>query len=147
MQWNPWRCERMAASCEKRLLAAILVIAAHQHDVLSFARSGLAGKESQAIALRHLRRQMQKRRTRAERASSPARPPSKRVGSFGFCAIAVQEFIEPVALPVQAFDQMFRLARSRQVVILPREDHQFGIHAVMLQQARNHCSPCSSGTR
>src|SRR5205085_11011158 len=49
--------------------------------------------------------------------------------------VAVQESLEPVALPLQTFDHVFRLARARQVVILPREDHKLRRHSEMLQCA------------
>lgn len=46
--------------------------------------------------------------------------------------VSVQESIEPVDLPVQAFDQVFGFARARQVVILAREDDQFRLNSEML---------------
>ena len=49
--------------------------------------------------------------------------------------VSVEESLEPIALPVQALHQVLRLAGARQVVILAREDHDFGGHAVMLQRA------------
>src|SRR5215831_19192003 len=52
--------------------------------------------------------------------TSRARPPTvRRDGS----RVTIQIAIEPVELPVQALDEMLRLTRPRQVVILPREEH------------------------
>src|SRR5471030_256154 len=49
--------------------------------------------------------------------------------------IPIQKPVEPIALPIQAFHQMLRLPRSRQVVILARKNHHLSIHAVVLQRA------------
>src|SRR4051812_15409638 len=48
--------------------------------------------------------------------------------------IAVQIALEPVDLPQDALDEMFRLAGARQVVVLPREEHDFARHTEMLQR-------------
>src|SRR5579872_743101 len=47
--------------------------------------------------------------------------------------VPIQKPLEPVALPVQTLHQMLRLPRPRQVVIFPREDHQFRRHSKVLQ--------------
>src|ERR1051325_963372 len=49
--------------------------------------------------------------------------------------IAVQILLEPVALPLQTFDQVPGLAGSRQVVVLAREDDQFTRNAEVLESA------------
>src|ERR1044071_666692 len=52
------------------------------------------------------------------------------------CGVAVNETIEPVDLPIQTFNQVFRLARACEVMIFAREEHQLRRHAVMLQRAK-----------
>src|SRR6478735_1109322 len=60
-------------------------------------------------------------------------PAFGRVGRDGGC-VAVQVSIEPVHLPVQAFDEVLRLAGARQVVVLAREEDDLARHAEMLQR-------------
>src|SRR6266481_8513361 len=49
--------------------------------------------------------------------------------------IPIQKTIEPVALPVQALDQVLRFAGASQVVVLARKDHHLRVDAIMLQRA------------
>src|SRR6516164_3102719 len=49
---------------------------------------------------------------------------------------AFKETIKPITLPFHAFHKMLRLARASQVVVLAREEHYFGIHAIVLQGAK-----------
>ena len=53
-----------------------------------------------------------------------------------FCVgIAIQIAVKPVELPVQALDEMLRLARSREIVVLARKEDQLRGHAIVLQRA------------
>ena len=49
-------------------------------------------------------------------------------------SILLQVPIKPVELPVQALDQVLRFPCPCQVVVLAREDHQFGRHPEMFQR-------------
>jgi hypothetical protein len=56
-----------------------------------------------------------------------------RVGRF--CpSVAVQVAVKPIELPVQALDKVLGLARSCQIVVLPRKEHDLRGHSVMLQR-------------
>src|SRR5436305_5437240 len=57
-----------------------------------------------------------------------------RVGRDGRL-VAVEVALEPVELPVEALDQVLRLARAREVVVLAREDDEFGRDAEVLERA------------
>ena len=58
----------------------------------------------------------------------PARPADGR-------SVAVQVPVEPVDLPVDALDEVLRLAGAREVVVLAREEHDLARHAEVLQRA------------
>src|SRR5207253_10149706 len=49
---------------------------------------------------------------------------------------SIDEPVEPVKLPIQTLDQMFRFACARQVVILARKHDDLGSHAKMLECAK-----------
>ena len=60
---------------------------------------------------------------------------SLRIRRLGL-AVFVQKSIEPVKLPVQTLNQMFGLARARQVVIFAREENDFGGDAEVFERAK-----------